>query len=73
METHEETLRSYLRGEVEAAGVRYDSAIDDVFRLLDTSAGRPGPELLSAVRSAKENLRLYSGAIRRMAHVVARP
>lgn len=72
MTAHEESFRSYLRGEVETAGARYDSAMDDVFRLLNTTAGSPGPELISAVQNASENLRVYSGAIRRMVRFVGR-
>jgi hypothetical protein len=71
MKADQESFQAYLRGEVDAAGVRYDAAIDDVFRILNRNDGGNNPELLHAVRDASEDLRLYCGALRRMAHFLA--
>jgi len=67
MRATEESFPSYLRGEVETAGQRYDSAVEKVFALLGGTNIQPCPELLDATQELREDLRLYAGAIRRMA------
>jgi len=64
MIAQEESFQSYLRGEVEVAGQRYDQAVEEVFALL---GGEPEPDLFYATQALSDDLRLYAGAIRRMA------
>jgi hypothetical protein len=64
MNIPEESFQSYLRCEVESAGKRFEQAVENVFAL---TGGQAGPELVGAARELSENLRLYSGALRRMA------
>jgi hypothetical protein len=66
MKAQDEGFQVYLRGEVEAAGQRYDAAVERLFDMLDGE--NRAPDLVCAVQVLSENLRLYSGAIRRMTH-----
>jgi hypothetical protein len=70
MKAHEEGFQVYLRGEVEAAGTHYDAAVKRVFEVIEGSGLEP--DLAGAVETLSENLRLYSGAIRRMTHFVVK-
>ncbi len=66
MGTYEESFRAYLRSEIDRTGTRYDTSAEKVFALLRGLNSSPAPDLACAVQTLSEDLRLYSGAIRRM-------
>jgi len=68
MNVPEESFLSYLRNEVDIAGLHYECAAEKVFAVLGGPNPQPGPDLMVATRELSEDLRLYAGAIRRMAN-----
>jgi hypothetical protein len=73
MIAEEKNYQSYLLDEVELAGERYDHTVEKVFALLGGPNVQPGPDLVHATQALREDLRLYAGAIRRMATIVCHP
>ena len=68
MNAPQENFQTYLRGEVDTAGKRFEQTVEQVYAL---TSRQPGPELLGATRELSENFRLYAGALRRMANVAS--
>ena len=68
MQAQDAIFQSYLRGEVDIAGKRYEQSIEKMFALTGGPNIQPGPDLLDATEVLSENLRLYAGALRRMAN-----
>ena len=68
MNVPQESFLSYLRSEVEIAGQRYERAAEKVFAVLGGPNPQTGSDLADATEQLSEDLRLYAGAIRRMAN-----
>jgi hypothetical protein len=71
MKAPEESFQTHLRQEVEVAGQRYEQAVNNVFALIGRPDVQLAPELLNATEELSEDLRLYTGALRRMANFTA--
>ena len=69
MTAPEEDFETYLRHEVNAAGERYEQSVQQMLAL----SNGPGPGLAHATAVLAEDFRLYTGALRRMAHWACRP
>jgi len=71
MRAPEESFQAYLRGEVDSAGERYEQAVERVFALTGGVSSQPGPDLLDAAEILRQSLRVYTGALRRLANFAA--
>lgn len=72
MSGHEGNFRCYLRQEVINTGNSFEEAKERFFVLTGRPEIPPGTELSDAAREFSESLRLYVGALRRLAHYSAR-
>ncbi len=68
MKAPQESFQTYLRHEVDNAGKGYEQAFEKILLLTRGPGLQPGPDLLDATQVLSENLRLYTGALRRMAN-----
>jgi hypothetical protein len=70
MKAPEESFQSFLWQEADTQGRHYQEALEKLFSIAERD-GQPGSDLLDAAQMVKENLRLYTGALRRIANVAA--
>jgi hypothetical protein len=68
MGSTEESFLNYLRREVDTTGKRYERAMQRVFALTEGPVIERGPKLTKATQVLSEAMRLYLGAIRRLAN-----
>ena len=68
MNSSDTKFQSYLRRDVETAGKRYEQAVEKVFALTGAPNIQPGSDLSDAIQVVGQSLRLYTGALRRMAN-----
>lgn len=71
MPDRDANFRGYLRQEVDDAGQHYEQARVRFFALMGEPQFQPGPAVLEATEAFSEALRMYVGALRRLAHYSA--